>query len=240
MSGFTKLVPEIIQSSIWNEPSDIRIVWITMLAIKDADGFVRGDSQTLARMANVPHEAVIQALERFQSPDPGSGTPDNEGRRIAPAAGGWVVLNHELYRIRDHQAEHTEYMRQWRERRANAGAVKKRDSQVKGHSASASISDVSSEGDCKGAKKPDAPPLPFPSPEFASAWADWQQHRKEIKKPLKPTMIRAQLATFAEWGEARSIAAIRHTISKGWQGLREPDGEQRPGTGKATDGWRAN
>jgi len=89
MNGFTKLVPEIIQSSIWNEPPDIRIVWITLLAIKDAEGYVRGDSQVISRMANIPIKSVELALEKFQQPDPNSHTPDNDGKRIAPAPGGW-------------------------------------------------------------------------------------------------------------------------------------------------------
>ena len=98
MRGYTKLVPEITQSSIWNENSDIRIVWITMLAIKDENGYVRGNAQALSRIANVPVEAVETALEKFQQPDPESHTPDNDGRRIEAAPGGWTVLNHEHYR----------------------------------------------------------------------------------------------------------------------------------------------
>lgn len=67
------------------------------------------------------------------------------------------------------------------------------------------------------------PTLPFTSGAFGEAWNDWKQHRVEIKKKLTPTSIKQQLANFAEWGESRSIAAIRHTIGNGWQGLREPD-----------------
>lgn len=70
--------------------------------------------------------------------------------------------------------------------------------------------------------------LPFPSEAFKSAWNDWQLHREEIKKKLTPTSIRQQLRNFAEWGEVRSIDAIRYTIGNGWQGLREPDGLRTP------------
>ena len=101
MGGFTKLVPEIVESSIWNESSDVRIVWITMLATKDENGYVRGDARTISRSANVPVEAVEEALALFQQPDKGSFTPDNDGRRIAPFSGGWIVLNHEVYRAKD-------------------------------------------------------------------------------------------------------------------------------------------
>ena len=117
MSGFTKLVPEIIQSSIWNEPSDVRIVWITMLAIKDAEGYVRGDASTIARLANVPQEAALAALDLFQQPDPSSCTPDNEGRRIQAAPGGWVVLNHHLYRTGDRNEYMRDYMRNYRKKK---------------------------------------------------------------------------------------------------------------------------
>ncbi len=103
MSGFTKLVPEIVQSSIWNEAAEIRIMWITMLAIKDSDGYVRGDARTLARIANVSIESSEAALRLFQDPDVNSHTSDNDGRRIEPYAGGWLVLNHDKYRCKEQE-----------------------------------------------------------------------------------------------------------------------------------------
>lgn len=72
-------------------------------------------------------------------------------------------------------------------------------------------------------------PLPpcLDLPEFRSAWSDWTRHRSEIKHPLKPTMASNQLAMLAELGPDRAIAMIRHTITKGWQGLREPENGQQ-------------
>lgn len=75
-------------------------------------------------------------------------------------------------------------------------------------------------------KEEKALPLPFDSAEFSEAWSKWTQHRKEIRKPLKPTMIQEQLRDLQTMGERRAIAAIRYTISKGWQGLREPEQQQ--------------
>jgi len=141
MSGFTKLVPEIIQSSIWNESPDIRCVWITLLAIKDENGYVRGDSQVISRLANIPLGSVQTALDKFQQPDFNSHTPDNEGRRISPAPGGWIVLNHWLYRGQDMKEIHAEYMRKWRKKTD----VNKCDSQViTSESPSASASESAS------------------------------------------------------------------------------------------------
>ena len=120
MSGFTKLVPEIVMSSIWNESPEVRCVWITMLAIKDENGIVLGTEETLARIANVTLQHVTDAIERFSSPDKHSRTPDNEGRRIAKCDGGWIVLNHGKYR--DNSAvlrEKTrERVRRFREKKA--------------------------------------------------------------------------------------------------------------------------
>jgi len=59
--------------------------------------------------------------------------------------------------------------------------------------------------------------------QFQKSWNDWVSHRSEIKKPLKPTQVAAQLKEMQAMGEGRAVAAIRHTISKGWQGLREPE-----------------
>lgn len=190
--GFTKLVPEIIQSSIWNEPADIRIVWITLLAVKDAEGYVRGDARTIARLANVDTETAQKALDLFQQTDPDSHTPDNDGRRIERMSGGWIVLNHNLYRVRDHKAEHAEYVKNWRKKKAS---VIKCDSQVNHPSASASASESSSERGCKGETR--ATPLPKPqtaySADFLQFWeaypnrkgkkAAWRAWRQATDRP---------------------------------------------------------
>jgi len=191
MSGFTKLVPEIVQSSIWNESSDVRVVWITMLAVKDASGYVRGDARTLSRLANVSLEATEKALALFMSPDPSSHTTDDDGRRIGQAAGGWVVLNHDKYRARDHQAEHRAYVKQWREKKAKCENVIKCESHVnhsESHvihpSASASASASAKEGmqgENGAGRKTSAPPTENEAQAYAmeigfEEWVGWFDH----------------------------------------------------------------
>ena len=68
--------------------------------------------------------------------------------------------------------------------------------------------------------------------DFREAWSTWLTYRKQIKKPLAETSLTAQLKEFADWGAERSIAAIRHTIRQGWQGIREPE---QNGNGRAAD-----
>lgn len=69
----------------------------------------------------------------------------------------------------------------------------------------------------------DSVSLPFDSPEFKAAWANWLAYRTERRlAKLAPSSVTAQLAKFAAWGEAASIASIAASIANGWQGLFEP------------------
>ena len=169
MGGFTKLVPEIVQSSIWNESSDTRIVWLTMLAIKDETGYVRGTAETLARIANVPLELTKEALVKFTEPDPSSHTPDHEGRRITDAPGGWLVLNSDLYRGQDERERHREYMREYMRKYRKISNSGVKDVKLTGglHSASASVS-VPSREEGVGEGKEGQAPWPRESFDFAA------------------------------------------------------------------------
>lgn len=70
-----------------------------------------------------------------------------------------------------------------------------------------------------------APPLPFSSEDFKEVWQCWVNYRKEIRKPLKPSMISQQFKTFVEWGEAYSLESMKNSIKNGWQGLFFPKDE---------------
>jgi hypothetical protein len=142
MSGFTKLVPEIVLSSIWNESPEVRCVWIAMLATKDENGYVRGNAASLARIANVSLESAKEAIEKFQLPDPESNTPDNDGRRIQAVPGGWFVLNHALYRGKDYREYEAERKREYRRKHPLSGT---RPGHVPDSSASVSASVSASE-----------------------------------------------------------------------------------------------
>lgn len=97
MKGYTKLFHSLIYSSIWQEPIETKVVWITMLAMKDADGKVLCSIPFLAKSAGVSIEQCMAALEKFKSPDPFSTTKAREGRRIEEVEGGWFVINHFKY-----------------------------------------------------------------------------------------------------------------------------------------------
>lgn len=70
--------------------------------------------------------------------------------------------------------------------------------------------------------------LPFSSDEFREAWSEWEQHRRELKKPLTPTSIRKQLEDLAKMSEPECIAAMHRSIANGWQGIFAASSKTKP------------
>lgn len=68
-------------------------------------------------------------------------------------------------------------------------------------------------------------PESLKTPEFTLAWAEWAQHRRELKKPLTATSIKRQLQQLEKLGPAEACQWINFTIAKGWQGLQAPDAD---------------
>lgn len=96
--AYVKLFESIIHSTVWQEPLETKVTWITMLAMADQHGVVSASIPGLAKAAGVTLEGCERALATFLAPDKYSRTPDFEGRRIEPVQGGWVLLNHAFYR----------------------------------------------------------------------------------------------------------------------------------------------
>lgn len=159
--------------------------------------------------------------------------------------GGFVVLNFMRYRDKDHTAAERQRRLRARRRSGESTSNVTRDS----NDVTRDVTDLSrniTQSEDRGQrtdteiippkpKKPAAPagvtviPLLLSTDEFAASWRDWLQHRKEIKHPIPPgsQTEKGQLKQLEEWGVERAIAAIRFTIFKGWQGLKEPDERER-------------
>ena len=102
---YVKVFSDLLQSSLWCEDSDTRIVWLTLLLMADQDGVVRSTAPGIANHARVKLDVTRKALEKFESPDPDSRTAANEGRRIERIDGGYFILNYGLYRALKTQEE---------------------------------------------------------------------------------------------------------------------------------------
>jgi hypothetical protein len=110
---FAKLFSSITESSLWSEPKEVRLLFVTMLAKADQNGFVEASIPGLARVANLTIEETQAGLECLSSPDVYSKNPDNEGRRVLAVPGGFMLLNYEEYRARRSPEERREYMREY-------------------------------------------------------------------------------------------------------------------------------
>lgn len=115
--GYAKLFSSITESSLWGEPKEVRLLFVTMLARADSTGFVEASVPGLARVANLTLDEVESSLAALEGPDPHSKdldrAPENEGRRITKVPGGWMVLNYEDYRSRRSDEERRNYMRDY-------------------------------------------------------------------------------------------------------------------------------
>lgn len=116
---YVKLFADLLDSSLWSEDSDTRIVWITLLVMANQDGLVRSTLPGIAHRARVTNEAAENALVLFESPDKNSRTPDNDGRRIERTDGGYQILNYKTRRdMQDEDSRRAQWRESQRRRRA--------------------------------------------------------------------------------------------------------------------------
>jgi len=92
-------------SSLWDEDDFTIKVFLTMLAIKDADHICRVTPYELWKLTKhyngkeKTQEQVLEALKVLASPDTKrKDHQEFEGRRIEAVEDGWLVLNGEKYR----------------------------------------------------------------------------------------------------------------------------------------------
>lgn len=101
--GFKTWAPlwnTIVTSTLWGESKEVRLLFVTMLALKDVNGIVLATTAGLQRLANLDSFAeTAAALKVLESPDQHTDTPQEfEGRRIERIPGGWKILNHLKHR----------------------------------------------------------------------------------------------------------------------------------------------
>lgn len=86
-------------------------------------------------------------------------------------------------------------------------------------------------------------PIELPSelntPECRQALDDWQEHRRQLRKPLNALAVGKLLKEWSKKGAGRFVAAVDHSIANGWQGIFEPKSAQQ-GDANAEDDPRGN
>lgn len=123
--GFVKLYGDkLLDSSVWiGTPSNVKILWIALLALADAQGRVIKGLPGLAHRADLTRKEVDEALVFLKAPDPDSQTPDFEGRRIENIEGGWQLLTYQLHREYRSEKQEKERVRKAEWRQSQPGHV---------------------------------------------------------------------------------------------------------------------
>lgn len=132
MNTWTPLFSKIVDSSLWAEDDGVVKVFLTMLALKDADMVVRYNAFALGRkcwpMDEGAEARVLEALKVLASPDTKRIEPQpNEGRRIEKVQDGWLLLNGQFYEDMMRHANRAAYQarkqREYRARKKLPGVV---------------------------------------------------------------------------------------------------------------------
>lgn len=125
MNGFALLWSKILDSSVWVKGSkETRLVWITLLAMKDSKGEIYASVVGLANRARVTDEECKKSLSVLLSPDQDDTSGVEDGRRLRVIPGGWQIVNHDLYRFST-EAKREFWRTQKAEQRAKAEQPKK-------------------------------------------------------------------------------------------------------------------
>jgi len=98
MNTWTPLFSKIVDSSVWTEPDNVVKVFLTMMALKDADQVVRYNAFAIGQRAHKTEAEVLAALKVLGAPDKKRIEPQpHEGRRVEKVADGWLLLNGQYY-----------------------------------------------------------------------------------------------------------------------------------------------
>ena len=94
MNTFVPLWSQVVDSTLWEEDLPVRVLFLTMMALKDPDHVIRMPFRRLCKKANMEPDVCERALKVLLEPDGKSIDHQNfEGRRIQVVDDGWLVLN---------------------------------------------------------------------------------------------------------------------------------------------------
>ena len=243
---YNKIFTKILDSSIWLEPNATRIVWITFLAAMDEEGFVQFASiRNVAHRANVSIEDAQSAVASLEGPDPDSGDPHEDGRRIEKVEGGWTVLNADKHRkiaTREHQkALNRERVKRHRSSKCNAPVMEANETVTPSEAeANAEAEDLEA-GDPSGSgasssgseKKPQKKPKAKPKPKLTDE--EWIAGLK-ADKAYQGIDVDREFAKMARWCGEKKAQPTRLRFVR-WLNRIDPPMEGPGKTKEFSNAW---
>ena len=209
----------------------------------------------LAARARVTREQAVEAVASFEGPDPDSGDPDNDGRRIERFPGGWHVLNAHKYRALVTkaiiQAQTRERVAKHRAKAAgitlgnvsvtlgNATITQEQRTGNASVTPSVAVSTSTPKAKAKTARERAAPAVLVSMQDLIAEGVDqqhatdWLTARKAKRLPLTPTAWDDTKAEACKAG-LTVAGAIKRAAKNGWAGFKAswPDpAAERPSNG---------
>lgn len=213
---YTKLAAGITESTIWQAPDPTRLVWITMLSLADQHGYVGASIPGLAARARVKLEDCITALDYLKAPDEYSRTREHEGRRIADAEGGWVLLNHGKYRAMQSADERRERSRLAMQKLREERRLTKDNSEPP--LTKLTQAEAEAEVKAKEVKKKDCAPT-VPSGVSVQVWNDFLKARRALRAPVTATALKGIEREAVKAGLTLE-AALQICCERSWRGFK--------------------
>lgn len=112
---FAKLFSRITESSLMEEPINVRYTFVMLLAISDPKGYVIGTDIAIARRLNMKISEFRECLDILMAPDPDSNSQEHEGRRVlvSDVERGYKLVNYMTYRDMKSTENRRNYMREY-------------------------------------------------------------------------------------------------------------------------------
>lgn len=141
--GFTKLDSGIVDSSIWDEHSDVMKVFISFWTKSNPEGLVSATKSSIFRSSNLldlnknpqPFKYFEKILNILKAPDETSKSKEYGGARIVELEESkWLIVNYKKYREYTY-SDNPEAVKK-RKQRAKKGTQRDTSKCVQGHSAS--------------------------------------------------------------------------------------------------------
>jgi len=210
--GYCKLFTDIVTSTIWQRPNACRVLWVTMLALKDETNICRATVPALAKICDISIEECESYLQEFQSPDEHSRSQEFEGRRIERVDGGYLLLNGQKYRDMLRGQERRDYIRD------KVAEHRKRVNKSKHGNQCKPIAEAEAEAEVQA-----IPDKLRCNEEFLRKWEAWKAVRR-AKKKCKDfhLLFQEQLNWLATFTVPQAIECLAQSIRNDWQGLFPP------------------
>ena len=183
---------ELVRSLLWREPSDVRVTWLTMVALADPDGTVHQSAGAIAGWAGLPTAIVRDAIAWLLS----DAAP--EGIRIRPEGAGWRL--HEPTRAAV-PSEAIGSLPAVATPPVASGAL------ALAHADAVGETHVSAAAD--GAAEPEKPAVPATTGEDSNALAAWLTVAAEIRPSMREEVFDATIARCRGAALANGVLRVR-------------------------------